>query len=436
MTGEVEGTVALQIGEIKQELQSTPDIAFQTGDIQPVKTTTGLPSRPRTTPSEDIGQPDSSSIDRSQPKITTSTSDLVTVGTVGKVVTEQTTRDQPVFTTEVVKERKEQSLEPERVTTDMITDRITTGDTTERFTEYGRPGTAGKSDRATAKFTTKRRPEAITTEREPERVTQKARPEPVTADIRPEEITTDGRPEEVTADGEPESVTSTVRRVTKEWTTAAVPTKARTAESTEPSFVSRQLFKSRRDIVFVLDSSRYVSAADFRKSLNYVKLLLQPADIDGDKVRVSVITYSTKSSTQFDLGSYSTKSQIFDAIDRIAYTPGSSSMASALRGVRRDVFPNGKGNRVNVPNVAVLVVGSVSDTKKKWVAPASKAIKRRGVSVYGVSARLQDTAELMDIVSEPATESVFSVNSFDELYKTRIALTQKIFGGMYVVFIG
>ncbi|XP_064598614.1 uncharacterized protein LOC135464956 [Liolophura sinensis] len=432
---EDEGTVALQTGEIKQELQTTPGIVFRTGDIQPVKTTTTLLSRQRTTISVDRGQPDAFSTDRVQPDITASTSDLVRESTVKEVITEgegkveqevlteQTTRGRPqLFTTEGVKEPRK----PVRVTADMIPERVTTDDRPERFTEDGKPSTAGKLDRVKVKFTTTRQPEAVTTQRKSERVTPETRL--VTSDVRPDEVRTDGRPERITTDGQPENVTAFVHSITKEETLETVSPKAGTAEPTTPSFGPRQLFKSRRDIVFVLDSSSYVSESEFSKSREYVKLLLQPADIDGGNVRVSVITYSTKSSTQFDLSRYSTKSQIFGAIDRIAYTPGSSSLASALRGIRRDIFPNGKGNRANVPDVAVLVVGSVSDTKKKWVEPAAKAIKRRGVSVYGVSARLQDTTEIRNIVSEPASDSVFSVDRFEELHKTRISLTQKIFG--------
>lgn len=103
-----------------------------------------------------------------------------------------------------------------------------------------------------------------------------------------------------------------------------------------------KLISSVRDVVFVLDSSSYVSAEDFEKMKKFVKNIIKVSDIDGGKVRFGVISYSSKPSLDLLPNSYETKAEVLAAVDRIPYQGGSANIAGALRNAR-ELFTKSAG---------------------------------------------------------------------------------------------
>jgi hypothetical protein len=58
---------------------------------------------------------------------------------------------------------------------------------------------------------------------------------------------------------------------------------------------------------------------------------------------VGVLSYSTKVTVHFQLKDYSTKAEVFDAINNIPYMFGSTNTAEAITTMRQEMFTIGNG---------------------------------------------------------------------------------------------
>lgn len=161
--------------------------------------------------------------------------------------------------------------------------------------------------------------------------------------------------------------------------------------------------------------------------LQFTKDLLQNSDIDSGSVRVGVLSYSTKVTVHFQLKDYSTKAEVFDAINNIPYMFGSTNTAEAITTMRQEMFTIGNGDRSDVKNVAIIITDGVSNINSRSTVPeAERARDEDGIHIYAIGIGLSDVRELNSMASVPAEDNSFSVQSFDEL----VGLDQKIFSSI------
>lgn len=169
------------------------------------------------------------------------------------------------------------------------------------------------------------------------------------------------------------------------------------------------------DIVFLLDTSTSVEERNFKKMIAFVKDLLSNATIDSGIVRVGVATYSTSVHVEFNLNDYSTKADIFKALDKIRYRYGNTNTAGALHTMRTRMFASSKGDRENSVDVAILMTDGVSNINTNRITIEAKAARDRGIQVYAIGIALAETSELLKIASEPAEDYTLTVEDFREL---------------------
>lgn len=169
------------------------------------------------------------------------------------------------------------------------------------------------------------------------------------------------------------------------------------------------------DIVFLVDTSTSVSEANFRKIINFIKHFLTEADIDRGAVRVGVAIYSTSVYVQFDLNDYSTKEDVFAALDKIQYRYGSTNIAHAFRVMRTRMFTVEKGDRPETRNIGIIITDGVSNIEHYETVPQARLVQNAGIHVYAIGVGLADTTELERISSSPSEENTFIVQNFDEL---------------------
>ncbi|GAB1610761.1 hypothetical protein Ahia01_001362600, partial [Argonauta hians] len=171
---------------------------------------------------------------------------------------------------------------------------------------------------------------------------------------------------------------------------------------------------ARSDIVFLIDSSASVSAINFQKMLIFIKDLLYGADIESD-VRVGLLTYNGEVSIRFHLNRYTTRDSLEDAILRVPYDAGSTNTAGALRVMRTEMFVREKGDRLDVPNIAVVLTDGVSNINSNLTRIEAKTAHRDGIQIYAIGIGLVDTRELNGIASRPLPKYRLTVEEFDEL---------------------
>ncbi|XP_069108495.1 cartilage matrix protein-like [Argopecten irradians] len=192
----------------------------------------------------------------------------------------------------------------------------------------------------------------------------------------------------------------------------------------------------RQDIVFILDTSTSVGVRNFRKMLNFTKEFLQTADIDSGSVRVGLITYSSSVTIQFHLNTFSSKKDVFSAIDEVVYQSGSTNTAGALKALTVDMFTRDHGSREDVSNVTVIITDGVSNTNMRQTIPYAEEAKLAGISIYAIGIGIKETAELKEIASTPTANFFYTIDDFAELDQVRESLFESFcLGNVNVILI-
>lgn len=169
----------------------------------------------------------------------------------------------------------------------------------------------------------------------------------------------------------------------------------------------------------MLDASTSVTESNFLVMKDFIKDFLFIADVDRGRVRVGVLIYSTQDHVQFHLNSYQSQAELYKAIDMIPYRLGGTNTANALRTVRREMFVAANGDRPDVPNVVIVVTGSVSSINAARTVPEAELARAEGIHIYAIGVGLTDTAELDGIASKPVEGNRFAVPTFSELRNLR-----------------
>lgn len=185
------------------------------------------------------------------------------------------------------------------------------------------------------------------------------------------------------------------------------------------------------DISFLLDSSTSVSEANFKKVLSFVKEFLSTAYIASDGVRVSVVTYSTSVHVEFLLDRYTTREEIYGAIDQIPYRYGSTNTADGIKAIRQQVFSVETGDRVDAPNFLFVVTDGVSNINAYRTIEEAEMAKNQDIHIYAIGIGLADTNELQKMASEPTDANTFIVQEFSELKGVQAELFEEFCPGRF-----
>lgn len=169
------------------------------------------------------------------------------------------------------------------------------------------------------------------------------------------------------------------------------------------------------DVVFVLDASTSVMQDNFNKMLALTKQFVNDAAIDDGSVRIAVAIYSSDVIVQFDLDTFTIKTDILRAIDEIPYIYGSTNTFDALKTMRTKMFRRRSGDRYGVKNYAILITDGVSNINARKVLPEAEKSWLAGIHIYTIGIGLTDTAELYGIATPPASENSIAVDDFDKL---------------------
>ena len=156
---------------------------------------------------------------------------------------------------------------------------------------------------------------------------------------------------------------------------------------------------------------------------DFIKNFVSDADVDGGSVRIGVNVFSSKSYIEFNLNSYSTKAEIFTALDNIDYKKGSTNIADALKKTRTKMFTVANGDRPGVDNIIILMSDGKSTKNTKRTIPEAELARNEGIHIYTIAIGYQDLSELDAISSKPVDENRFVIENFGKLKE----LKKKVF---------
>ncbi|CAL1548257.1 unnamed protein product, partial [Lymnaea stagnalis] len=144
------------------------------------------------------------------------------------------------------------------------------------------------------------------------------------------------------------------------------------------------------DLVFVLDSSSGVGEANFKEMLNFVTDFLFFAFVDNGNFRVGVMTYGDDAYVQFQMSQYQrNKAAMMSALKNLAYRPGGSNKAAALKALRENMYTVANGDRTDVPNVVLFLSASDSNINTAQTVTEAEAARAFGMQIFGVGEYLK-----------------------------------------------
>ncbi|XP_010711547.1 collagen alpha-3(VI) chain isoform X2 [Meleagris gallopavo] len=176
-------------------------------------------------------------------------------------------------------------------------------------------------------------------------------------------------------------------------------------------FTSPSPAGAKRDIVFLVDGSRY-AAQEFYLIRDLIERIVNNLDVGFDTTRVSVVQFSEHPHVEFLLNAHSTKDEVQGAVRRLRPRGGQQvNMGEALEFVAKTIFTRPSGSRIEegVPQFLVILSSRKSDDDLEF---PSVQVKQVGVAPL-VIAKNMDPEEMVQISLSP--DYVFQVSSFQEL---------------------
>ncbi|KAK3611945.1 hypothetical protein CHS0354_014020 [Potamilus streckersoni] len=168
------------------------------------------------------------------------------------------------------------------------------------------------------------------------------------------------------------------------------------------------------DIVFVVDGSGSEGLANFQKQLAFIQNFTGQFEIGKNQTQVSLVTFSTDVTNEFNLNSYARKVDVLSAIGRTNYPNGETHTHLALDYVRLHSLTPQNGSRTNVNKIVIVLTDGKSNEEALTVQAASLLKLRRDVSVIAIGiGNAVDPRELLAIASNK--NHTFTVTSFDLL---------------------
>ncbi|XP_040293787.1 collagen alpha-1(XX) chain isoform X1 [Bufo bufo] len=166
------------------------------------------------------------------------------------------------------------------------------------------------------------------------------------------------------------------------------------------------------DIILLVDSSWSVGRTNFRLVKNFLWGILSPLHISRDKIRIGLSQYSREPQTEWDLNTYSSKSEVLDAIKRVKYKGGNTFTGMALIHVLEENLRAASGARSLAGKVLILLTDGKSQDDAITV---SKSLKQSGIYIFAIGVKNADESELRQIASEPTELTLHMVPDFPML---------------------
>lgn len=146
----------------------------------------------------------------------------------------------------------------------------------------------------------------------------------------------------------------------------------------------------------------------------------------GNKVRISLTLYAASSRTHFYLDQYNNEEQLITAITSLVQTKGGRNLKNAFSALQNQVFVPDRGDRKEAINIIILVTRSRLDGSYTDVRQIVKAMGHIHLIGVGVG---DDDREMRTIVSDPHSDNLFTITSFEELTRIKPRILQLMCNG-------
>ena len=183
------------------------------------------------------------------------------------------------------------------------------------------------------------------------------------------------------------------------------------------------------DVIFIMDSSGSISAADFQRQLRFVGDVINEFFIGADHTRVGAVSFSNWAFLDFYLDTYTDQGSIQAALGKIKQVRGDTNTPSAISYTRDVMFTATHGARQNVSHIAIIMTDGKSNEPKVTAKEAAK-MRMYGIHVFAVGiGNGVDMEELHALATPPTVNNVFHVDDYIALPTIKDKLAIKTCGG-------
>lgn len=161
------------------------------------------------------------------------------------------------------------------------------------------------------------------------------------------------------------------------------------------------------DIAILLDTS-INDQTQYEEHRKFILSLVDSFEIDSGAVRLALVTFSSRSVLHFRLDTYLRKEDIKSAIESALFTPGERNFADAFDMVRRQILFEPYGDRVDAPNIILLITSGNSERNSYQAAQQAQALKDQA-SVLVITKGVQDLREVHSFASDPYLENTYEI---------------------------
>ncbi|KAK2171367.1 hypothetical protein NP493_1068g00015 [Ridgeia piscesae] len=172
------------------------------------------------------------------------------------------------------------------------------------------------------------------------------------------------------------------------------------------------------DIVFVLDESGSIWGPYFKKQLEFVKDVVGIFQIGPTKTRIGTVTFDSTSRNIFNLNTYSTATQIKQALDGVEQHRGGTRTYDAIDKMHNEMLSSSLA-RPGVPRIAIVITDGESEDPV-MTEKAAKVARDDGIIMFAVGVgNKANRKELVSIASSPVNDYMFMVDNYAGLKTLR-----------------
>jgi len=185
--------------------------------------------------------------------------------------------------------------------------------------------------------------------------------------------------------------------------------------------VSQDCNSATVDLVFVVDSSGSIEeagAGNWNLVLNFVNQVINQLNIGETQTRVAVTRFANIGESMFNLNTDYNKQSIQNRVIGISYVDGNTNTSGGIRDMHFNQFTEPNGDRLGVPNVAIIITDGVSTYDKARTIPDAIDARNNGIKIISVGiTNAIDENELRQMSSMPQEEgrNYFRSADFNQL---------------------
>ena len=118
-------------------------------------------------------------------------------------------------------------------------------------------------------------------------------------------------------------------------------------------------------MAFVIDTAGTIAQENWSRMTAFLSRFIARMDVSERCATVSVVTFGSAATLQFDLHAYADAGSLDRAIKGLDMRNQSRNFAAGIRKVRSEVFQERYGDRNDAPNVCFLITDGTSGVEYK-----------------------------------------------------------------------